>query len=140
MKREISKFATKIEPKIEHEENVQQSLQPKPKKVSNIVVPVAIKKEHIKRETPSKYSTMDCKFFTFETDIYLDDDKDDDGDGKNRSSRGLRVLSLKVKDIVNEKKRTSYKEVAETLIKELNKKMKGQGHGSGVDLLLYFLI
>lgn len=65
--------------------------------------------------------------------IALDDDKDDDlGDGKNRSSRGLRVLSLKVKDIVNEKKKTSYKEVAETLIKELNRKHRAQSNGSGV--------
>lgn len=50
-------------------------------------------------------------------DIDYDDEEDkDDPDGKNRSSRGLRVLSLKVKDIVCEKKRTSYKEVAESLI------------------------
>ena len=63
-----------------------------------------------------------------------DDDKDDDDltDPKNRSSRGLRVLSLKVKDIVNEKKKTSYKEVAETLIKELNKKLKAQSQSQSV--------
>ena len=54
--------------------------------------------------------------------LILDDD--DMFDSKNRSSRGLRVLSLKVKDIVSEKKRTTYKDVAETLIHELNDKLK----------------
>lgn len=33
----------------------------------------------------------------------------------NRSSRGLRVLSQKVKEIVQERKHTSYKEVADIL-------------------------
>lgn len=35
-----------------------------------------------------------------------------------RNSRGLRVLSIKVRDIVFQKKKTSYKEVAEALIEE----------------------
>jgi len=60
-------------------------------------------------------------------DSYLDDDDGDGddgyGDGKGRSTRGLRVLSLKVKEIVSQKKRTSYKEVAETLTYELRQKM-----------------
>jgi hypothetical protein len=56
-----------------------------------------------------------------------DDDKDEAfGDSKNRSSRGLRVLSLKVRDIVSKKKKTSYKEVAEALLQDLNQKMKGK--------------
>lgn len=56
-----------------------------------------------------------------------DDDKDEAyGDGKNRSSRGLRVLSLKVRDIVSKKKKTSYKEVAEALLQDLNQKLKGK--------------
>jgi len=38
-------------------------------------------------------------------------------------------LSLKVKDIVSEKKRTSYKEVAECLIDELGQKIKGKIQG-----------
>ena len=38
--------------------------------------------------------------------------------GNNRCSRGLKVLSVKVRDIVYKKKRTSYKEVAEALISE----------------------
>lgn len=36
--------------------------------------------------------------------------------------KGLRVLSLKVKEIVCEKKETSYKEVAESLVQGLNLK------------------
>jgi len=57
-----------------------------------------------------------------------DDDKDDafGGDGKSRSSRGLRVLSLKVRDIVSKKKKTSYKEVADALLDDLKQKMKGR--------------
>jgi len=39
----------------------------------------------------------------------------------------LRVLSLKVKDIVCEKKKTSYKEVAETLIQDISHKLKSKG-------------
>ena len=58
-----------------------------------------------------------------------DDDKFDPNSDKARSSRGLRVLSLKVKDIVSEKKRTSYKEVAECLIDELGQKMPGKLQG-----------
>ena len=75
-------------------------------------------------------------FFFFESKIIIErsDSEEDDGfdggfDGKNRSSRGLRVLSLKVKDIVSEKKRTSYKEVAECLIEELGQIMKGKLQG-----------
>lgn len=34
--------------------------------------------------------------------------------------KGLRVLSLKVKDIVCEKKETTYKEVADSLVQTLN--------------------
>lgn len=57
-----------------------------------------------------------------------DDDKDDTfgGDSKNRSSRGLRVLSLKVRDIVSRKKKTSYKEVADALLQDLSQKLKGK--------------
>lgn len=51
-----------------------------------------------------------------------DDGMDDDAEGKGRSTRGLRILSLKVKDIVTQKKRTSYKEVAESLTYELRQK------------------
>eukprot|EP01017_Pseudomicrothorax_dubius_P038172 TRINITY_DN5682_c0_g1_i12.p1 TRINITY_DN5682_c0_g1~~TRINITY_DN5682_c0_g1_i12.p1 ORF type:complete len:411 (-),score=92.69 TRINITY_DN5682_c0_g1_i12:10-1242(-) len=46
--------------------------------------------------------------------------KDEEGGG--RSARGLRLLSSKVKEIVQQKKETTYKEVAETLIKDFNKK------------------
>ena len=60
-------------------------------------------------------------------DNYMDDEDNDDGDdfgeGKGRSTRGLRILSLKVKEIVTQKKRTSYKEVAESLTYELRQKM-----------------
>ena len=61
----------------------------------------------------------------------MDDGDDEDGDdafgeGKGRSTRGLRVLSLKVKEIVSQKKRTSYKEVAESLTFELRQKMSAR--------------
>jgi len=41
-------------------------------------------------------------------------------DYETRTKRGLRALSLKVKEIVCEKKSSTYKEVAETLIQVLN--------------------
>ena len=45
---------------------------------------------------------------------------------KSKNLSGLRVLSLKVKDIVCEKKETSYKEVAESLIGEAGSKIRGK--------------
>jgi hypothetical protein len=42
--------------------------------------------------------------------------KDDDSNA--RCSRGLKVLSVKVRDIVFQKRQTSYKEVAEALIND----------------------
>lgn len=42
--------------------------------------------------------------------------KDDDNNA--RCSRGLKVLSVKVRDIVFQKRQTSYKEVAEALIND----------------------
>ena len=41
-----------------------------------------------------------------------------------RSSRGLRVLSVRVRELVFEKQVTTYKEVADELIKELFKEGK----------------
>lgn len=60
--------------------------------------------------------------------IFDDEDEDDneDGDAKQRSSRGLRVLSVKVRDIVIEKQNTSYKEVADCLIDEFNMKYRAK--------------
>jgi hypothetical protein len=67
-----------------------------------------------------------------------EDDRDDfDADGKGRSSKGLRVLSLKVKDIVIEKKRTTYKEVATALIKELGGQTKTKSQG---EVKIFYLI
>ena len=43
-------------------------------------------------------------------------------DTPSRSSRGLRVLSMKVKDIVSKKEKVTYKEVAESLVQELELK------------------
>lgn len=40
-----------------------------------------------------------------------------------RRERGLRVLSSKVRDIVSEKKRTTYKQVAKSLIEEMKEKL-----------------
>ena len=66
-----------------------------------------------------------------------DDDKDDTfGDSKNRSSRGLRVLSLKVRDIVSKKKKTSYKEVAEALLQDLTQKLKGKSQSEIVNSII----
>lgn len=60
-----------------------------------------------------------------------DDELSDDFSGKfqehgnykesstSRSSRGLRVLSVRVRELVSEKRTTTYKEVADMLIKEL---------------------
>ena len=45
-------------------------------------------------------------------------------DYETRTKRGLRALSLKVKEIVCEKKSSTYKEVAETLILLLNSEEK----------------
>lgn len=45
-------------------------------------------------------------------------------DTPSRSSRGLRVLSLKVKEIVCNRQKATYKEVAECLIDELDLKSK----------------
>ena len=65
--------------------------------------------------------------------IFVGKDDDDDGDdgpgSEHRSSRGLRVLSVKVKDIVGEKKKTSYKEVADDLIAEFSNKLKLKKNG-----------
>jgi len=44
--------------------------------------------------------------------------------GLSRSSRGLRVLSVRVRELVFEKKTTTYKEVADELIQELLKEGK----------------
>jgi hypothetical protein len=44
--------------------------------------------------------------------------------GLSRSSRGLRVLSVRVRELVFEKQTTTYKEVADELIQELLKKGK----------------
>ena len=45
-------------------------------------------------------------------------DYQDSPNGTNRHKRGLKVLSVRVRDIVYDKKKTSYKEVADTLIME----------------------
>jgi hypothetical protein len=42
--------------------------------------------------------------------------KDDDANA--RCSRGLKILSVKVRDIVFQKRETTYKEVAESLIND----------------------
>lgn len=48
-----------------------------------------------------------------------------DEDTNGRCSRGLKVLSVKVRDIVHQKRETSYKEVAESLISDAS---FDQGH------------
>jgi len=48
----------------------------------------------------------------------------------------LRVLSLKVRDIVSRKKKTSYKEVADALLKDLSQKFKGK---SQAEIVSFFI-
>ena len=50
-------------------------------------------------------------------------------DIKGRSSRGLRALSLRVKDVVAMKEKTSYKEVADFLTAEVAQRLKADGQG-----------
>jgi len=45
-------------------------------------------------------------------------------EGSSRSSRGLKVLSVRVRELVFEKQVTTYKEVADELIQELLKEGK----------------
>jgi len=74
--------------------------------------------------------------------MFDDEEEDnDDGDAKQRSSRGLRVLSVKVRDIVIEKQTTSYKEVADCLIEEFNLKYRIKKPGEVIwDFVSGFLI
>lgn len=57
-------------------------------------------------------------------DIMIDDDDDDDDDGNGRGggkrkfNKGLKLLSVIVKDIVVEKQLTTYKEVADIILKD----------------------
>jgi hypothetical protein len=55
----------------------------------------------------------------FEVDMQKEEDM------YGRSSRGLRVLSIKVRDIVIQKTKTSYKEVAEALVEEFHQSEAG---------------
>lgn len=60
------------------------------------------------------------------SDIKKDEDDSEDSSDKGkddrvRSSRGLKVLSVRVRELVCENKTTTYKEVADQLIKELGK-------------------
>lgn len=68
---------------------------------------------------------------------HIDEDDTDFLDTKNRSSRGLRVLSVKVKDVVADKRKTSYKEVADDLIQEFNMKYKTRKHGEVTNFFCY---
>ncbi|KRX01514.1 hypothetical protein PPERSA_01417 [Pseudocohnilembus persalinus] len=60
----------------------------------------------------------------FRSEAYSDQDRTQGESGRN-ISRGLRKLSLKVKQIVQEKKKTSYKDVAETLVKQMKELYNG---------------
>lgn len=56
-------------------------------------------------------------------DIIVDDDDDDDvasqrGNGRRKFNKGLKLLSVIVKDIVVEKQLTTYKEVADIILKD----------------------
>ncbi|EAR88175.2 transcription factor e2f/dimerization partner (macronuclear) [Tetrahymena thermophila SB210] len=70
--------------------------------------------------TPSTMSHLNSNVNLNNSTNYLDDD-----DKGERSSRGLRNLSLKVKQIVVQKGQTSYKEVADQLVDELKSQSLG---------------
>ncbi|KAL4476459.1 hypothetical protein ABPG74_010192 [Tetrahymena malaccensis] len=70
--------------------------------------------------TPSTMSHLNSNVNLNNSTNYLDDD-----DKGERSSRGLRNLSLKVKQIVVQKGQTSYKEVADQLVDELKNQTQG---------------
>ena len=83
------------------------------------------------RYPPRPEHNLNPRKLSGKAEAFMDDGDDEDGDdafgeGKGRSTRGLRVLSLKVKEIVSQKKRTSYKEVAESLTYELRQKMSAR--------------
>ena len=79
-----------------------------------------------------KDSTLDYKTSTkkkskkIESENDDDEDEDEDDDDKNddekssgiRQNKGLKILSIIVKEIVKKKKETTYKEVAEIIIKD----------------------
>ena len=69
----------------------------------------------------------------FSDDIPMRGSKDS---SNTRSARGLRVLSVRVRELVFEKKITTYKEVADELIKELIEEGKMPRDSRNVILIL----
>ena len=76
--------------------------------------------------TPVAEAPAEPQSENIEDDEEISDDipgraKEHDGreSASSRSSRGLRVLSVRVRELVFEKRVTTYKEVADELIKEL---------------------
>lgn len=67
-----------------------------------------------------------CKDIPIEDDINMDDDDEDEdedggngrGGGRRKFNKGLKLLSVIVKDIVVEKMATTYKEVADIILKD----------------------
>jgi hypothetical protein len=57
-------------------------------------------------------------------DSFDEDSPEESGLEKGRSLKGLRVLSMRVKNIVIQKKKTTYKEVADLLVKEVASQSK----------------
>ena len=60
-------------------------------------------------------------------------------DTPSRSSRGLRVLSLKVKEIVCQRQKATYKEVAEYLIEDLDLKAKMDEKVSQIYFIAFYV-
>ena len=72
-------------------------------------------------------------------DSYDEDSPEDQGAEKGRSLKGLRVLSLRVKNIVIQKKKTTYKEVADILVKEVvSQSITNSQSQSDVNILCMF--
>ena len=51
--------------------------------------------------------------------VQFSDDSDQTRETRHRSNHGLKVLSVKVKDVVIQRSQTSYSEVADLLIAEM---------------------
>ena len=62
-----------------------------------------------------------------------EEDSDDESESPvHRKKRGLKILSVKVRELVEEKGSTTYKDVANELIKQLRENSKSSGNGNNL--------
>lgn len=64
---------------------------------------------------------MDSEGLSGDEDDEYDDEEDPDGGNSavHRTKRGLKILSVKVRELVEKKGQTTYKDVANELIRQL---------------------